>query len=170
MVARFAKFLVPAVASTALLITNPAPFNTEPLAVPFFLMTSLYSIFKTWTVFADKSLTVHEIRLKNDGTHVEISYLDFFGRIRDKNRFTMEISELSPPPKYSDSSELKGDLFPTVPDALDLEDLSAWTPWVKYYGVNRCRMYFSKSYRYLDKELLIAVLNGYYVDTSGRTH
>lgn len=132
-------------------------------------MSSLYYFFKSWTVFADESLTVHEIRLKSDGTHVEISYLDFFGRVKDKNRFTTEISELAPPPKFADSSELKGDLFPSMLDAMEIKDLSQNLPWVKYYGVNRCRLYLSKKYRYMDKELLIAVLNGYYVDTTGRS-
>jgi hypothetical protein len=162
------RYFVPALASATLLVKNPPPFSSEPLAVPFFLMSSLYYFFKSWTVFADKSLTVHEIRLKQDGTHVEISYLDSLGRIRDKNKFTININELSPPPKHGDSSPLKGDQFPSYIDALELMDTSH-EPWVKYYGINRSRMYLSKSYDYMDKEVLIAVLKGYYVDTSGHT-
>jgi hypothetical protein len=167
---RFLKWFIPTATSTTLLIKNPYPCNlytvsAEPLSLPFFLTFTMYGMWKTWTGMARYTITLHEAKLLRDGMHIEIGLLNYLGSKMEYNKYTLNINDLTSPPTYADSRPLFGDLFPTRPDEFELkaEDRQ---PWVKYYDVVRRRLFIPKDYDYMDKELMVAVMNGVYIDTT----
>ena len=99
-----------------------------------------------------------------DGIHIEIGFFNYFGIETRKYKFTMNIKDLEPPPMYEDSYALKGNLFPSMIEEFEIEDEDEGIPWVKYSDVVRRKMYVSKKYDYMDKELMIAIMNGKYID------
>lgn len=109
---------------------------------------------------------MHEIRLMKDGLHVEIGYLNWFGRRKKKFYYTMPIIDLTPPPMHSDSSELKGDLFPNRLEIFDIKDHDKDGVWVKYYEEVRRRMFIPKTYDYMDRELMVSIMQGKFIDTT----
>lgn len=111
------------------------------------------------------TLTVHEIRLLSDGMHIEVGFLSWLGGVRERNRYTMHIADLKPPPLYSDSLPLDGDHFPVSTDVFDIP-IASPEPWVKYSDVVRRHHFIPKQFDYLDREMMVAVLNGYYIDTT----
>ena len=133
--------------------------------MPFFMFTGLVGLWKCFTVFGDNSLTLHEVRLKKDGLHAEISLLDWFGRVRKNQKFTVEIRDLNPPPVYPESVPLKGDLFPHMVEVFEIKSEDPKLPWIKYYDIVRKKFLIPKDYAYMDRELMVAVMNGYYVKT-----
>lgn len=140
--------------------------SLEPLSLPFFLGFGIYSVWKTWESLAKNNLTLHEVNLKRDGIHVEIGFLSYIGREAKKQKFTMNIKDLSLPPLYEDSYPLAGDLFPTLIEEFELEDENPSVPWVKYCDVIRARMLLPKNYDFMDKQLMVAIMNGNYIDTT----
>ena len=129
------------------------------------MIFGLYGVWKTWESLAKNTLTIHQLDLMRDGMHVEVSFLNYLGREADKYKFTMNIKELEPPPMYDDSYPLTGDLFPSIIEELEIEDEAPHVPWVKYSDVIRRKMYVPKSYEFMDKELMFAIMNGKYIDT-----
>jgi hypothetical protein len=126
----------------------------------------LAGLWKCLVGVADNSLILHEVKLKRDGLHVEIGLLDWTGKAKKANKFTLDIRELTPPPLYSDSHPLRGDLFPHITDAFELDSQNPNLPWTKYYDVVRKRVFIPKDYYYMDKELMVAVMNGFYIKTN----
>ena len=76
---RFAKQLVPCMASISLLLINLWPFNLEPLCMPVFLFGTLYGLFTSWSSLAFNTRTIHEVRLKRDGMFIEVGFLTYLG-------------------------------------------------------------------------------------------
>lgn len=133
--------------------------------MPLFLFTAGYFWVQTWRRMAQYTLTVHEVRLKSDGMHIEISFLNWFGQVWEHNRYTMHIADLMPPPLYSDSQPLLGDHFPVSPEIFEIQS-SSREPWVKFFDAVRRRHFIPKDYDFMDRELMVAVMSGFYIDTS----
>lgn len=134
--------------------------------MPLFLLTAGFFWVQTWRRMAQYTLTLHEVSLKNDGLHIEICFLNCFGQTSYRaNRYTMHIAELMPPPLYSDSLPLEGDHFPVSPEIFEIQSASK-EPWVKFFDVVRRRHFIPKDYDFMDRELMVAVMSGSYIDTS----
>ena len=129
------------------------------------MAAGLVGLWKSFTTFADNSLTLYEVKLKRDGVRIEIGLLDWFGRTTKYNKFTIDIKDLAPPPLHSDSVPLKGDLFPHMAEVFEIKSENPNIPWIKYYDVIRKKFYIHKDYAYMDRELMVAVMNGFYIKT-----
>ena len=105
-----------------MLSVNPYPFSLEPLCMPFFLVYGIIGVWRCFKVLADNALTIHEIRLKDDGVHAEIYLFNFFGLKSRKKIFTIDIRDLKPPPLHPDSVPLKGDLFPHLTEGFEIKN------------------------------------------------
>jgi hypothetical protein len=160
---RFMKRFVPTGISWYCLNANPYPFCLEPLCLPFFLVYGLVGSWRCFKLLADNALTVYEVRLINDGVHVEIFLHNFLGLKSNKKRFTIDIKDLSPPPLHPDSIPLKGDLFPHLPEGFEVKNERIFEPWVKYnLGVRR-KLFIPKRYSFMQQELMVAAMNGCYI-------
>ena len=129
------------------------------------MFSSAYFLVRLGKSLLQYTMTMHEVRLKNDGMHVEVSFLGLFGQVWDHNRYTMHIADFLPPPLYSDSLPLSGDHFPVSPEIFDIPNRSK-EPWVKYSDVVRRHHFIPKDYDYMNRELMVQVMRGYYIDTS----
>jgi hypothetical protein len=160
--------IIPTYLSWHLLFKNPYPCNhylvsLEPLSMPFFMFCGLIGLWKCFKAFADNSLTLYELRLKKDGVHVEIFLLDWLGRSSKSARFTLDIKDLKPPPLYGDSRPLRGELFPHLAEAFEIPSERPKIPWVKYYDILRRKFFIPKDYIYMNRELMVAIMNGSYI-------
>lgn len=124
----------------------------------------LIGIWKTFTGFADNTLTVHQVKLKKDGLHAEISVLNWLGQVKN-NKYLVNIKDLAPPPLHPDSVPLKGDLFPHMVEVFEIQSEYIQLPWVKYYDVVRKRLFIPKDYAFMNREIMVAVMNGFYIKT-----
>lgn len=131
--------------------------------MPFFMACGLIGLWKTFKIFADQAMTLHEARLKNDGMHVEVSLLNWLGRPNKSGKFMLEIKDLAPPPLYPDSIPLKGDLFPHLVEGFEVKSEYPTWPWIKYYQVIRRKLFIHKDYTFMDREIMVAVMNGFYI-------
>lgn len=153
-------------ASIAGLVKTPAFLSSEPLSKPAFLFGAIYGVCKTVASFAKNTLTLSELRLKQDGMHVEIALHSYLGFSSEKSTFTLDIKQLTPPPMYSDSRPLLGDFFPYFVEEFEIESEDPKEPWIKYYDVIRRYMYIHKDFDFMDKELMVAIMSGKYIDTT----
>jgi len=159
----FLATAMPTYACFHLLFTNPYPFSEEPLCLPAFLFLGVIGIWKCFKRLADNSLTIYEVRLKSDGMHAEVMLYNFLGFHANSKKFTMVISELSPPPLHPDSIPLKGDLFPHLTQGLEIPQRIQFSKWVKYSANIRRKYFIPKRYSYMNQELMIAIMNGCYI-------
>ena len=133
--------------------------------MPLFMISGLIGVWKCFTAFSDHTLTLHELKLKRDGLHIEFSVLDWFGRM-NKSRYTVNIKDLAPPPVFSDSTPLKGDLFPHTVEVFEVKSEEPSLPWVKYSEIVRRKLFIPKDYAFMDRELMVAIMNGFYIKTT----
>ncbi|CAG9336075.1 unnamed protein product [Blepharisma stoltei] len=165
---RFLGRLTTTIGSFFLLAKNPWPFNQEPLCLPVFLFYGVYSLWRNWAILAHQSITIHEVKLNRDGIHIDIGYLSWLGRRSKKYFYTMPINFLTPPIKYEDSIRLKDDLFPTEVSYFEIPDDAKNKPWVKYYQEERHRLYIPKDYEFMDKELMVQIMKGKFINTTNK--
>lgn len=135
----------------------------DPLLVPVLLIGGIVGAWRSFKMFANNTVSMHEVRLKSDGIHLEISFLDWLGRDNVKSRYTMDIRDLRPPPLHGDSFPLKGDLFPHLVEGFEIKNEFPNRPWIKYHQNIRKKVYIHKDYIYMDRELMVAVMNGFYI-------
>lgn len=160
---RFLKDLVPTYGCFYLLFTNPYPICEEPLCLPVLFVLGLVGMWKCFKNLADNSLTVYEVRLKADGVHAEFMLYNFLGFKSEKKKFTIDIRNLTPPPLHPDSLPLKGDLFPHLPQAFEIKPENILGHWVKFSASIRRKYFIPKNYSYMNQELMVAIMNGYYI-------
>ena len=122
-------------------------------------------IFKTWAALAKNSKVVHEIRLKRDGTFIEIGFLNYMGVPKEKNWFTLPIIDLVPPPTYGESGPIMAETFPASEEEFEIPSEDVRLPWIKYYDVVRSYFYVPKEFDYIDRELMIHIMNGENINT-----
>lgn len=137
--------------------------SLDPLFNLIFFAGGVIGTWKTGKQLTQNSRTVNEIWLKRGGNAVEISLSSAFGK-RKHSKIFLDIGELKPPPLFSDSWELKGDLFPHLTEGFEIPSENYFLPWVKYMGVIRKKIFIPKIYSYMDRELMVAVMNGYRIE------